>query len=263
MNSRGLVTTLLVCLLAWAVHGCAIVPWEPQEESEQTSSASPAPVQKAGRPPQPQKKAEEKRAAELPKRPASEPVASPPSPDLAPAPQPESDDRPWIDPDAEPRQGQDTAQGVTPEPKPAPTEPQPVAEPAQQQGPGPDPPSAPDQAQAAPAPEPIGQPEPPDASSPSPSPPAAEPTGAAAAIPETSPVEAAPEPKPAPEAPPAPPNIFSPEPLSERPAAILPPDSPAGGWFDQAFEHWRPEDTKIPRLLREPSPPPLRSAGEP
>src|SRR5215213_8854269 len=100
MNSRGLVTTLVVCSLAWGVHGCAIAPWEPNEQSEQTSSAPPAAARKAVQLPPSNSKAEGKRAAEAPKRPVSEPPPSPTSPELVAAPTPRStpDDRPWVDP---------------------------------------------------------------------------------------------------------------------------------------------------------------------
>jgi hypothetical protein len=257
MNARRLLTTLAVCSLAWAVRGCAIGPWEQQEE---TVNGIPPPVvtgERIRRHSQPEEKAELKngRASPLPRTLETKSLPKQPPPDQAsrPGPQPNSAERRWNDPDAESGPRQETAQEPALQPRPAPSEPQPAPEPpsspapetAQEQGPAPEP------AQTAQVPEPVLEPAPPQAAEP----PAPQPS-----------LEPASEPVAAPSllrALPATPDIFSPEPISERPTTLFLPDTRGTGWFAEAFEHGRPEEAKIPRLLREPSPPPLRSEEEP
>ena len=249
MNARRLLTTLVVCSLAWAVRGCAIGPWEQQEE---TVNGIPSPVvtgEKARRHSQPEGRAELKngRASQLPRTLETKSLPKQqPAPDLAsrPGPQPNSAERRWIDPDADSAPRQETAQEPALQPGPAPSEPlpapepvsSPAPEPAQEQGPAPEP------TQTAQVPEPVLEPAPQPSLEPASEPVAAPPLLAAL---------------------PATPDIFSPEPISEKPTTLFLPDTQGTGWFDEAFEHGRPEEAKIPRMLREPSPPPLRSEEEP
>ncbi len=265
MNARRLLTTLVVCSLAWAIRGCAIAPWEQQEKTVNGIPPPVKPGQKARQHSQPEEKAEatNSRTSQLPRthETKSLPGHQPP-PDLAsrPEPQPNSADAPWIDPDAGSGQRQEAAQELTLQPGPAPSEPRPAPEPrsspapepAQEQGPAPEP------AQAPQVPEPVLE-------LPAPQPLAPQQAQDTMSLPQPS-LEPAPEPMAAPSvlaALPAMPDLFSPEPISERPTTLLLPDTEGAGWFDEAFEHGRPREAKIPRLLREPSPPPLRSGDEP
>jgi hypothetical protein len=211
----------------------------------------PPPVvtgERARRPSQPEEKAELKngRASPLPRTLETKSLPKQPPPDQASrsGPQPTSAERRWIDPHSESGPRQETAQEPALQPRPAPSEPlpapeplsSPAPEPAQEQGPAPEP------AQTAQVPEPVLEPAPQPSLEP-----ASEPVAAPSLLGSL----------------PATPDIFSPEPISERPTTLFLPDAQGTGWFDEAFEHGRPEEAKIPRLLREPSPPPLRSEEEP
>jgi hypothetical protein len=211
----------------------------------------PPPVvtgERARRPSQPEEKAELKngRASPLPRTLETKSLPKQPPPDQAsrPGPQPTSAERRWIDPHSESGPRQETAQEPALQPRPAPSEPlpapeplsSPAPEPAQEQGPAPEP------AQTAQVPEPVLEPAPRPSLEP-----ASEPVAAPSLLGSL----------------PATPDIFSPEPISERPTTLFLPDAQGTGWFDEAFEHGRPEEAKIPRLLREPSPPPLRSEEKP
>lgn len=254
MDARRLLTTLLACSLAWAVRGCAIGPWEQQEK---TVNGIPPPIvtgQKARQHSQLEEKAELKnaRASKLPRplETKSLPRQQPP-PDLAsrPEPQPRSADRRWIDPDAESGPRQEAAQELALQPRPAPSKPlsapEPLSsralEPPQEQG------LAPEPVQTAQVPEPVPEPAPLQALEPPAPQPSLEPVAAPSVL----------------GARPATPDIFSPEPISEKPTPLFLPGTQGTEWFDEAFEHGRPEEAKMPRLLREPSPPPLRSEVEP
>jgi hypothetical protein len=273
MNARQLLTTLVVCSLAWAVRGCAVAPWEQQEK---TLNGTPPPNktgQKARQHSQPEEKAQLKnsRASQLPR--ALETKSLPRQqlpPDLASRPelQPRFADRQRIDPDAGSGQRQEAAQELALQPRPAPSVPlltpeprsSPAPEPAQEQGPAPEP------AQAAQVPEAAQEP----ASSEALQPPAPQPLAPERAQdPKSPPQPSFAEPASEPVAAPsvlgahlAMPDLFSPEPISERPTTLFLPDAQGAVWFDGAFEHGRPQEAKIPRLLREPSPPPLRSEEE-
>jgi hypothetical protein len=268
MNARGLLTTLVVCSLALAVHGCAIAPWEQQERPVQGIPPPVIIVQKVREHVQPEEKAEltNSRASKLPK--TLEPTLPrrqqlPAEPPSALRPKSEPTDRRWIDPDAESGHGREAAQEMTLQPGPPPADSlaapaSPAPEPAQE--------PAPEPAQADYVKEPILEAAPSEALEPSsPKPSAPEQAGESALLLQPSLAASAANPV-APSALRALPallSIFSPEPISEKPATLFLPDTQRTGWFDEAFEHGRPEESKIPRLLREPLPPPSRSESEP
>lgn len=263
MDPRRLVAMLLLCSLAWLVRGCAIAPWEPHEKSAQGGSPPAAITQKARQHSQPEATAQSKnvRARELPKSIESKPLLTqPPPPKVGSGARQQSSpaEKPWIDPDAEGRKGQEGVQELTLEPMAAAAEPPPAPEPqllsapepAQEQEPAPEP------ARAARAPEPTVERAPSELSGP---------TGTTASPLDPNSGEPAPRGVLVPPALGTPlvlPDIFSPEPISERPVALSLPDTPPDGWFEEAFEHGQPRKTRVPRLLREPSPP-LRPEGEP
>jgi hypothetical protein len=283
MNSRGLTITLVVCSLAWAVRGCAIVPWETEETTPRPPPPVNAAAQKAERQSHPRQKAnsgniaakEVAGQAEAELRPREQP---PPEHGPGPSLQANPTSRPWVSPDATSGRGQETRPEQTleprletgpdradhlPAPEPAPRSvPEPVEEPKLSPESLPQPPSQPEQAERTQEPAPEPAPSGPPATT---SPTTPEPGGETASIPEPSlldPTWGSRITPPALEAAAAPPSILSPEPIAKTPPIILPRDHSSGDWFDEVFGQWRPGETRVPRLLREPAPPLSLSKGE-
>jgi hypothetical protein len=287
LNSRGLTIILLVCSLAWAVRGCAIVPWETKETTPLSPPPPNAAAQKTERQSHPNQKVNSgniaakevagRSEAELRQR-----EQPPPEHGLGPRLQSSPTSRPWVSPDATSGRGQETRPEQALEPRletgpdradhlPAP-EPAPrsASEPIEEPKLSPEslplplllPPSEP--AQAARTQEPVPEPVPSGAPATA-SPTTPEPRGETASIPEPSALEPTSESKaaaPAREAAPAPPSIFSPEPIAQTPPILLPLGHSSDDWFDEVFGQWRPSETRVPRLLREPAPPLSLSKGE-
>jgi hypothetical protein len=283
LNSRGLTITLVVCSLAWAVHGCAIVPWETNETTSRPPPPPNVSAQRAKQQPHPKQKVNSgnitekevagQAGAEL--RPRQQP---PPEHGPGPSLQSSPISRPWVNPDATSGRGQETRPEQRLEPR-LETEPDraahlPAPEPAPWSGPEPveesklpaesvpQPPSEPAQAER--TREPVAEPVPsgPPATA---SPMTPEPGGETASIPEPNLLEPTWESRvtpPALEAAPAPPSIFSPEPIAQTPPILLPRGHSSDDWFDEVFGQWRPGETRVPRLLREPAPPLSLSKGE-
>jgi hypothetical protein len=278
MDPRRLVATLVLCSLAWVVRGCAIVPGEPQEKPVQGTPPPVANTPKTRPPSEAEQKAQSKstRATELPKTLEPKPLPrQQPPPEIASAPRRQSSPPAgtWIGPGL----GSRPAQELTLEPRPAPAQPVPmresgpllVPEPGQKHEPAPEssPVLPPIPAQAAQEPALMGEPAPPEALEPtSPQPPTLEATEETASLPNPSLVEPTPNltvNRPADEAPPTTSDLFSPEPIATKPAIILSRDDQPNERFDEELEHRRSEITRIPRWLREPSPPLLLADGEP
>jgi hypothetical protein len=280
LNSRGLTITLVVCSLTWAVRGCAIVPWETNETTPRPLPPVNAAAQKAERQSHPRQKVNAGNIAakevagrsEAELRPREQP---PPEHGLGPSLQSSPTSRPWVSPDATSGRGQEGRPEQTleprletgpdradhlPAPEPAPRSAlEPIEEPKLSPESLPLPP-----AQAARTQEPVPEPVPSGAPATA-SPMTPELRGETASIPEPSALEPSSDSKaaaPAREAAPAPPSIFSPEPIAQTPPILLPLGHSSDDWFDEVFGLWRPSETRVPRLLREPAPPLSLSKGE-
>lgn len=275
MNSRGLTITLLVCSLAWAVRGCAIVPWEPRETMPRPPPSPNVTAQKAEQSSHPKQKVASgnttAKGVQVPS--GAKPMLQQPSPEPGPEPKVQSSptSRPSLNPDATGGWDQETRPVQTPEPKletgpdraehqrapePAPgSVPEPVAEP--KLSPEPLPELASEPAQAPRTLQPVQEPTTSGAPATT-SPTTPDPAGETASIPEPSSLESTLESRTSPlalEAPLIPPSIFSPKPIAQTPQIILPRANSSDHRFDEVFGFGRPSEMRIPRLLREPAPP--------